>query len=267
MLLKIGRKVANRMLVPFGYTLSPIAVQKGPAQPPSGSKPFYVLSESCQISGLATIYEKFFGERTDGTFVEIGAFDGESHSNTSCLADLGWTGHYVEPVPEFYQKCRGRHQHNANTAVYNLGIGKEEGEIEIHIGGALSTANQGYLSAVRGLERGERNFRQEKTVKTKQITLNAFLEKIDVAKVFDLLVVDVEGLEPDVFSGFDLQAWRPLMMIVELSDLKGDLPHAHHEYAQLFDHILSQGYFVVLKDSINTVFVTSEHYRRVQGLD
>ena len=45
-----------------------------------------------------------------GTFVEIGAYDGESFSNTSFLADLGWNGLYVEPVPKFAALCRARHR-------------------------------------------------------------------------------------------------------------------------------------------------------------
>jgi len=267
MLLKMGRALTNRLLAPLGYRLAPIEVPKNRGPAAGDPRSFYVLSRTCQIGGLATIYEKFFGNRSDGVFVEVGAFDGESHSNTSCLADLGWSGFYLEPVPEFYEKCRIRHQGNPNTKVYNLGIGKEDGEIEIHVGGALSTANQEYLAAVRNLERGEAKFRQGKVVKTRQMTLDGFLEQIGVAAGFELLVVDVEGFEPDVFAGLDLSRWCPTMMIVELSDLKSDLPHSHREYAQLFDHIVSNGYFVVYKDSINTVFVTSQYYRHIQGLD
>ena len=46
----------------------------------------YNLSPTCQIPGLDKIYEEYFGD-TLGLFVEVGAFDGESVSNTSGLAD------------------------------------------------------------------------------------------------------------------------------------------------------------------------------------
>jgi hypothetical protein len=56
---------------------------------------FYTLSATCQIQNLSWIYEMFFAHKKDGTFVEVGAFDGDYASNTSCLADMGWRGHYI----------------------------------------------------------------------------------------------------------------------------------------------------------------------------
>jgi len=52
----------------------------------------YTLSLTCQIPELDKIYSKYFGKDTNRVFVEVGAFDGESVSNTSCLADAGWKG-------------------------------------------------------------------------------------------------------------------------------------------------------------------------------
>jgi len=65
----------------------------------------YKPLSDCQIPRLDEIYLKNFGYKTDGTFVEIGAYDGHSISNTSFLADIGWKGIYVEPVKEYYEKC------------------------------------------------------------------------------------------------------------------------------------------------------------------
>lgn len=48
---------------------------------------------------------------------QVGGFDGESFSNTATLADLGWTAHYVEPIPDFAAQCENRHRHNPNTKV------------------------------------------------------------------------------------------------------------------------------------------------------
>lgn len=49
----------------------------------------YPLANTCQIphfKSLSDIYTFVFGYKTSGLFVEVGAFDGESFSNTSCLA-------------------------------------------------------------------------------------------------------------------------------------------------------------------------------------
>lgn len=46
------------------------------------------------------IAEELFPGKTDGVFVEVGAYDGISISNTYSLEKLGWTGLLVEPNPD-----------------------------------------------------------------------------------------------------------------------------------------------------------------------
>ena len=68
------------------------------------------LSQSCQLPLLLHFYKRYLPQT--GTFVEVGAFDGEAFSNTSCLADAGWTGNYIEPIPDYASKCAARHANN-----------------------------------------------------------------------------------------------------------------------------------------------------------
>ena len=82
----------------------------------------YKLPHDCQIPNLDKIYYKYFGEISTGFFVEVGAFDGESVSNTSFLADSGWKGIYIEPILDYYIQCSNRHQKN-NVIVSNLSVG------------------------------------------------------------------------------------------------------------------------------------------------
>ena len=94
---------------------------------------FYPISDTCQVPKLSLIYEQYFGKRTDGTFVEVGAYDGEYVSNTSGLSDVGWTGLYFEPVPSFSEKCKARHANNKNVRVVNTAVGDHDGVVTIHI--------------------------------------------------------------------------------------------------------------------------------------
>ena len=57
----------------------------------------------------------------------MGAFDGESYSNTSCLADLGWRGLYIEPVPTFAAGCRERHKQNLGIRVIEVAVSDTDG--------------------------------------------------------------------------------------------------------------------------------------------
>jgi len=46
----------------------------------------------------------YFKGKKDGYFVDIGAFDGITISNTYALEKIGWKGICVEPVPEIYER-------------------------------------------------------------------------------------------------------------------------------------------------------------------
>lgn len=55
------------------------------------------------------LYENFFQNITNGYFVDIGAYDGVSTSNSLFFEDLGWHGVCIEPHPEKFQvlkECR-----------------------------------------------------------------------------------------------------------------------------------------------------------------
>ena len=213
------------------------------------------VSPSCQIKNLADIYEKYLKPLNSGVFVEIGAYDGESFSNTSCLADIGWRGVYVEPVQEFYNKCKKRHEAN-NVVVLNNSVGSVEEEIQIYVAGCITTTKLSQLEMYRDVNwlKG-RAQREEKCL---QITLEQVLKTNNIAPNFELLVVDVEGSEVDVFNSFSLTSWKPKMLIVELDDMHSKfLKYTEHreEHKTLRKTIIETGYTEVYKDSINTVFV------------
>ena len=99
----------------------------------------YILSPTCQISNLDKIYKQYFSFRRNGTFVEVGAQDGEYSSNTSCLADADWSGFYIEPVPEYFELCKKRHAKNKRVKVFRKAISESNGVETLFIGGPLST--------------------------------------------------------------------------------------------------------------------------------
>ena len=221
-----------------------------------GSPIQYLPHASCQIPDLAEILEDKFGLRADGMFVEVGAFDGQTCSNTSFLADLGWHGLYIEPVPAFAEMCAARHRGNAGVQVANCAIGETEKLIELHIGSVLTTADPAMKAAYGQIDWAQ-SLLQGRTIPVKQVPLATVLRAAGMPKRFDLLVVDVEGGEEGVFNSFSLDDWRPRMMIVELED--------EHPSFQQFPAIVARaralrarlqaaGYDEVFSDHVNTVF-------------
>ena len=254
------RYITRRLLWRAGFELRRVA----PAVP-SGAVDFYQTSPTCQIPTLPFLLEFYFGRRTTGTFVEVGAFDGYSYSNTSCLAEVGWQGMYLEPVPAAAELCRSRYSLNPNITVHELAIGALEGSLTIRVGGALSTSDAKTYDEFQNIEWAKSAFSQPETVTVKQTTLDLFLQSHGVKPNFELLVVDVEGFETEVFAGFSLDRWLPKMMIVELTDTHPDLVASRNDHAKLSDDICRMGYVITYKDVINTVFVARGHWLATFG--
>src|SRR5258706_644683 len=128
----------SRVLVSMGQGRAAAAAAALAAR---GGTSFYQPSAPCQIAILGGLLEALFGRDTERCFVEVGAYDGESYSNTSCLADRGWRGLYIEPVERAYLKCVERHRGNPRIQVSNHAIGPEAATIRFWDNGEFSTGS------------------------------------------------------------------------------------------------------------------------------
>ena len=217
----------------------------------------YKLSETCQIKDLSKIYEKLFGlNKKDGTFVEVGAYDGESFSNTSCLADMGWNGLYVEPIKDLANLCAARHSKN-KVLVANVAIGPEEKIVDIYYGHTLTTLKKEQVDMYEQIDWAKGHHKGQ-VFKTKQMPLEKVLKKSNINQNFDLLVVDVEGYEFEVFKSFDLVYWNPKVLIVEIEDQHPSFEKFEkftNSCKELRQYIKSYNYSEYYVDNINTIFV------------
>jgi FkbM family methyltransferase len=202
-----------------------------------------------------------FGPRRDGTFVEVGAFDGDTYSNTSCLADLGWRGLYIEPVPKWAEVCRWRHRGNPLVSVLECAVGATPGRLSIQVAHSFSSF---HADTIARSKEAFRNLRPDETLIPFDEVFTGELVEVDVMRLdtvlarqgiepgFEVLVVDVEGHEPAVFDSFDLASWRPTLLIVELMDRHPR--YAESGLAELRAKILTCGYEHLHVDEVNTVF-------------
>lgn len=105
----------------------------------------YTTVSSCQIKPLAEILATHLGYKTTGTFLEIGGFDGESFSNTATLADIGWTGYYIEPIREYADRAAARHARNARTSVVCCAVGATRATARLSVGRQITTGDPDFL--------------------------------------------------------------------------------------------------------------------------
>lgn len=219
----------------------------------------YKIPKDCQIDNLDKIYLEYFGYPSSGYFVEVGAYDGEFVSNTSFLADLGWGGLYIEPIYEYYLKCLKRHDKN-NVTVANVAIGLDEKEVTIYRGDTLTTLDKEQMMRYREIDWAQHiNFNEEVC---DQMRLDTLMEKLDVPKNFEILVVDVEGKESEIFQTFELDEWKPKMLIIELEDEHPSFQKYTDfisKVKELRNYIEEKGYVEIYKNQWNTVFVRNEY--------
>jgi FkbM family methyltransferase len=197
--------------------------------------PFYPISVSCQIGILDGLYQHCFGRRKSGQFVEIGAYDGETFSNTCGLADLGWHGLYIEPMPGSFERCRTRHAGNPAITTLNLAIGATDA--------TAFMVDEGPLTHIQEAPRQD-------AVEVKIRRLDDVLAEQGIKAGFDLMVVDVEGFEQAVFAGFDLARWHPSVIVIEISEIA---PQDAGK-AAIAQRLRATGYRLLFQDAINSVF-------------
>ena len=166
----------------------------------------YKPTTSCGEIGLILheIYQIVLGYKANGVFVEVGANDGKTGSFTYNLANTGWKGLYIEPVPRIYQECKKNHENND--------------VIVLNDGGTLSTMDAEMFNLYKKMKWTRNNFRNSYSTNVTVDKLDNILNKYSFKPDFDVFVLDVEGYEEKVLNGFSLNEFKPKIVIVEIPD-------------------------------------------------
>lgn len=155
------------------------------------------------------------GANLDGFFIEVGGYDGYTFAVTYALESMGWKGLVVEPVPELYESCR-RHRPGARVVRAALSRRGSSGTARfVHVAGG----GKGRYDALSHL--AEKAGGPTKRVpRTAQTVIEAPLTTMDDllkdhTGPIDVAVIDVEGGEADLIDGFDLDRFRPRVLLLE----------------------------------------------------
>lgn len=148
--------------------------------------------------------------KRNGYFVEFGATDGESLSNTHLLEkDFNWSGILAEPAQIWHPNLTENRNCNIETSCVWSATGKELRFKEVSFSS---------LSTVYGYGKNDslsksRNIGKTYTVKT--ISLHDLLLKYDAPKNIDYLSVDTEGSEFLILNNFDFSQYSIEIITVE----------------------------------------------------
>lgn len=170
------------------------------------------------LNGLDEKLARYLDYR-NGFFIEAGANDGYSQSNTYYLENsMGWSGILIEGIPDLAEMCR---KNRARSKVVGCALVADQ---EATTTVKMRFAN--LMSVVEG-SLGERtdehvqlglkvqNLAESYEVNVPTRTLTSILDELAPGRPIDFFSLDVEGYELEVLRGLDLELHAPTFMLIE----------------------------------------------------
>jgi len=169
-------------------------------------------SQLGQDKAVLDFYAKYSddGERF---FVDIGAFDGVTYSNTWRLEQAGWTGICAEPL----ESCWGPlTQMRKKSYCSNKAITDKSG-MKVAFSNCWDGTGMGMLSGIKAFAQGEYlDYQQgQPTAFVDTQSLNDLLVEGNAPAFIEYLSLDVEGAELTILSAFDFSRWTFGLIDVE----------------------------------------------------
>ena len=164
------------------------------------------------------LYEKFFSNKKNGVYIELGAVDGVFQSNTKFFEDeLGWKGILIEPHEKTFEQLK---LNRPNNYLFNDLVSCETEELEykymddvVAVAGVSNTLTQ-YHSDEWYDKPGclaEKNNWGINTKLIKPKTLTEIIKSTDIQSI-DLFSLDVEGHEYEILKSWDFSV--PISVII-----------------------------------------------------
>lgn len=177
-------------------------------------------------NGEEKVILDIFGDHV-GRFLDIGAWDGKTFSNTAALVDLGWNGVLVEASPHSFDALANRYEGNDRLQLVCAAmVTRAEGPVLLHeTPDALSTT----VAAHRDKWASQARFRpiHVGTFDWRQL-IDAFGDS------FDMVTIDTEGTSALLYFSMPPRI-RPRVIVIEHDSRVDDiLAHAGDAYRMVY---------------------------------
>ena len=159
------------------------------------------------------VNENIFKNKPIGTFVDIGAHDGQTFSNSLFFEELGWSGICIEPNPDIFTILSS----NRKCKCVNLAVSDKTGNasfFQINSGpdmlsGLADEYTQNSISRIYDEMKSNPNAFSYIDVQTD--TFNNIVDFIDI----DFLSIDTEGNELKILQSIDFNKYNIRVISVE----------------------------------------------------
>ena len=188
----------------------------------------FLKRKSYSMDGEDTEIVKYFDNKKNGFYVDVGSYHPIERNNTMLLYNKGWEGINID-ISDFSIKLFD--QLRSRDINLNLAVSKKNGYVDMFFQKKLSQ-----LSTIKKINAN--NVFQGK-VKTEKIVSKKLTEIIDNSKYkgkkIDFLDIDVEGADLDVLESLDFDRYSPELICVEVIKKKT-------EESEIFKFLKSKNY-------------------------
>ena len=186
---------------------------------------------------------KFYNNKQNGYFVEIGASDGIILSNTYLLeTQYNWKGICSEPIPEKYEllKINRPYSHCNNKALYS-----KNGVTVL-----FDVANADLLSGISShIDKYSEIVNKNKTqIEVETITLTNLLDKYNAPLFIEYLSIDTEGSELEILKGCDFNKYKFGYITLEHN-------YMEPRRTEMREFLISKGYRFLKKNQFDDDYI------------
>ena len=188
-------------------------------------------------------------DQTKLAFLDCGSNDGITLSNTYACAERGWKGVLVEPSATAFGKMEELYKDNNDVVLCNFAVSDKVGTATFWESGEhLGKGDTSLLSSLKKEEMARWTTSGETFVETTVLT-RTFKDVVEYAKrvtdKFDLISIDVEGLDFEILTQIDLNEVKCRMLVIEWN---GQNESKFTTYCEKF------GFRLLTKNGINLIY-------------
>lgn len=161
---------------------------------------------------------EILGYKKKGFYIDIGANDGITFSNTKVMDNLDWGGVCIEPDCDVFKKLKENRKKSINI---NAAISDKNGTAKFTkisgraqmLSGLSDTYSKEHLERIK--KETEQNGDRFEEVEINTMTFDAILKGIPNIDVIDFVSIDTEGSEFEILKSIDFKKWNISVLAVE----------------------------------------------------
>lgn len=187
------------------------------------------------------------------TYIDIGAHDPYTLSNTAIFYMRGCRGINIEANPQLIERFRIERSEDINL---NIGVGECNGELDFYVmsDNTLSTFSEQEMRALQGY-----GHKLERVERIRVQTLTEILKQYNGGAFPDVMSLDVEGKDLEILQSINFGGSIPKLICVEAAEYSP--AGAGAKNVRTLDFLKSVGYFEYASTNLNAIMVHEQFWQ------